>query len=631
MKVKILMFILLLVISISLSNAIKTVIVNETELVSLKLKARDEDGDKLFYSFTEPLDEEGKWQTNYGDEGEYKVRVTVSDGELSTSKDILLIVKKKNVGPSIGSFSPMEEEIIIDEGESMDFNVKASDLNKDLLKYEWKFDEKAVGAEQVYSYRVDYWDEGEHKINVVVSDGEEEDEKEWIVKVNDVDREALLDDIKDIEVDEGDIIKLDLPDFKKYNLEYTISEPISNDNYWETGYDDSGLYNVTITMRDRNFSVSKTIEVIVRDKDRKPVFKPIANVWMKENQKVSIELEAYDPDNDEIEFYVESLPGGALIEGNLFEWITDYDTVRKESRVDKALDKFHLLYKPFRIIFVAKGNELEARQSVLIIVKDINRAPVLEDIPPIMVNEGEEVVIKPEASDPDGDNVTYSYSGWMDLDRRITDYDDAGVYRVKVIASDGFLRDERYITIEVKDANRAPVFDEISSMEINENEGLELKLYASDPDGDSVDISAESLPRNSTIKENIFIWTPDYDTVNADFNIYAINFKASDGKDETIKKANVTVYNVNRVPKIVSTDPGRSITVKRNEKIRFEVSVEDPDGDELRYLWKFGLLEQYKADAAMVRTFTTVGNKKIKVVVSDGEDEASYEWEVKVV
>lgn len=621
---------MIFILSVSLSNAIKTITVNETDLVSLKPKATDEDADILSYSFTEPLDQEGKWQTNYGDAGEYKITITVSDGQSSTSQDVTLVVKKKNIAPAIDSFTPTETELRIDEGQAINFNLKASDLNKDVLKYTWKLDNKITSNEPTYSYKPDYGDAGIHKITITVSDGEEEAKKEWTVNVNKIDRKALLDSINDITVNEGETLKLTLPDFKKYNLEYTISEPIGNDNHWEIGYNDSGTYDIKITIKDREFIASKTIKVTVNDKDRPPVLKPIANAWLKENQKVTIELEAYDPDNDKITFSAESMPEGASLKENKFEWTTNYDTIKKENQLDKTLDKFHLLYKPFKIKFTAKSKELEAKQSVLIIVKDINRPPILKDLPPITVNEGEEINLKPEATDPDGDNITYYYSGWIDMDKYTTTYDDAGTYKVKVAASDGFLTDEKYVTIEVKDVNRPPEFNEIGPIEINENEKLELPLYATDPEGDSVEISAESLPRNSSIEDNTFIWTPDYDTINTDSALFTVNFIASDGKSQTIKQVNITLYNVNRPPKITAASKNNLI-IQKNQKVKFEVVAEDEDKDELTYIWRFSLVEQYKAGPAIIRTFKTPEDKKVKVIVSDGKDEAEYTWNVKVI
>ncbi len=629
---KIWVLLVILILSVSLVNAIKILTVNETDLVSLKPRARDEDADELFYSFTEPLDENGRWQTNYGDAGDYKVTVTVSDGKSSTSEDILLVVKKKNMAPTIDSSIPDKLKLTLDEGGWIDFSVEASDLNKDVLRYTWQLDGEIVSEGEDYRYNTDYWDEGVHKVKVIVSDAEEEEEKEWTVTVNNVDRESLLDNIVGVTLSEGEVVKLTLPDFEEYNLDYAISDPLGDDNRWETTYSDEGLYDVEVTIKDRKFSASKTIEVRVEDVDRAPVLKPLATVWMKETQKVSIELEAYDPDGDKIEFSAESLPDGASLEEDKFEWVTSYDTVKKENTVDMALDKFHLLYKPFRITFVARSKGSEARRSVLIIVKDVNRAPVLNDIPTITVNEGEEVIIKAEANELDGDSVIYTYSGWINTDTYKTDFDDAGAYRVKVTASDGFLSDEKYVTIVVKDVNRAPEFYDIPSVEVSEGEEVVISLEASDVDGDSVTITADPLPGNSTIEDNVFKWTLDFDTVTEGLGVVGINFKASDGKAETVRQANVTVHNVNRMPKIVSLTPRTDIIAQRNRKIKFEVVAEDADGDSLTYTWKFSLLEKYESkEAGIIRTFKSPGNKKVVVVVSDGEDEIEHVWKVKVV
>jgi len=630
MKRIVFIFFFVLILSISLSNAIKTITVNETDLVSLKPKARDEDADMLFYSFTEPLNEEGKWQTDFEDAGEYEITITVSDGELSTSQDVLLVVKKKNVGPTIDSFSPEGDEVKIDEGKGIEFSVKASDLNKDILSYMWKFDGAVVSEEENYRYDADYSDAGQYRIKVIVSDSEKEVEKEWDVNVDNVDRKALLDEIGEVTVNEGEVLSLVLPDFESYNLDYTISEPIGNDNYWETTYKDAGWYEVELSIEDGNFSASKKIKVGVSDIDRAPVFKPIANARMGENQKITIELEAYDPDDEKVEFSGNNMPSGATVEGNKFEWMPDFDTIKKENVVEKTLDKFHLLYKTFNVDFIAKSRGLEVKQSVAIRVRDVNRAPVLDDMATITVNEGEEVVIEPKATDPDGDDVSYSYSGWIDIDRYFTTYDEGGTYKVKVIASDGFLTDEKFVTIEVNDVNREPVFNKISPIEVNEGEKIELELFLSDPDGDSVNISSESLPGNSTMEDGVFTWTPDYNTVEADVRLFMIDFVASDGEEETVKQANVTVYNVNRAPKITAASQ-RDVTVKNGGKVQFEVVAEDGDGDDLSYVWKFSLLEQYTSGSAMIRKFTSVGNKKVKVIVSDGKDEAEYVFNVKVV
>src|SRR3989344_2002455 len=69
--------------------------VTEGELVKIKLKATDPDGNPLVYNFSWPLNEKGEWQTKTGDAGQYNVIVTVSDGTKISEEGFTLIVKEK--------------------------------------------------------------------------------------------------------------------------------------------------------------------------------------------------------------------------------------------------------------------------------------------------------------------------------------------------------------------------------------------------------------------------------------------------------------------------------------------------------------------------------------------------------
>ena len=52
------------------------------------------------------------------------------------------------------------------------------------------------------------------------------------------------------------------------------------------------------------------------------------------------------------------------------------------------------------------------------------------------------------------------------------------------------------------------------------------------------------------------------------------------------------------------------------------VNAIDEDGDDLTYTWDFSILEKYKTTSTHQRIFTTRGRKTVKVIVSDGIDEA---------
>src|SRR3989338_5519836 len=137
MKRRILLFLFLLISFSYAASSQKVFEVLETEKLSLNLNVDDPDADRLVYTFTGPLDEKGEWQTDYGDAGEYKATITVSDGENEVSEDIAIIVHKKEEIPVIERFSPEESSIAIDEGKEIKFSAEASDLNNDELGYTW--------------------------------------------------------------------------------------------------------------------------------------------------------------------------------------------------------------------------------------------------------------------------------------------------------------------------------------------------------------------------------------------------------------------------------------------------------------------------------------------------------------
>jgi len=545
-----LLIMVVLVLCISIAAAVKTLTVYETEPVSLRPQATDADKDSITYSYSPPLDSDGKWQTGYGDQGEYIITINASDGEAVTTKDVLLVVKKKNIPPVIDSAKPGTINLEVEETGKLTFGIKASDINKDSLTYSWKIDDKEAAWGQSFEYSPYYGDAGTHKIKAVISDGDVTIDKAWQVSVKKVDREsAIFSSFKDIEAEEGKVLQLDLPDFKKYNLDYELSDPLGQDNYWQIGYDEAGIYNIALTIKDGKYISTKKIKVVVKNIDRPLSFKPIANSWITEGDKITIALEADDPDGEKIKYSAQNLPEGAALKDNVFEWQTSPATVSKDSLVKKALDNLHLLYTPYKITFTASADS-EEKQSATIFIKNINQPPVLETIEPIIVDEGEEINIEPKAADPDGDKLSYSYRGWFDVNRYKTTFDDAGNYKVSIIASDGFLTDEKTVDITVNDINRPPQFSPMQAVEISEAQEIKIPLLIFDPEEDPIEFIKDSLPKNAAIKEGKLIYTPDYDTVKEGSTLLTINLKATDGTNNITQPIDITVHNKNRPPKI---------------------------------------------------------------------------------
>lgn len=539
-------------------------------------------------------------------------------------------MKKKEEPPKIESFLPDQDAISVKETDSIDFRVLASDINKDELSYEWLLDDKAVKDGQEFFYSTTYKDSGNHKLSVTISDGTNRVSKSWDIHVENVDVEGLLNEIKEVIAYENEIVKLTLPDFEKYGLIYSISGLVGSRNEWKTTYNDSGNYEVNVHAEGKGFTGDKIVKVTVADIDRPPVFEKIGNKFLNENEEIRIALNAYDPDGDEITYSAGNLPEGASFDGNVLAWKPSYDTVKKQGFVNLVMHKFRVLSKSFYVQFTALSKGKKIVQNVIITVRDANRAPVIDDLQPIAISEGETVKITPSAYDMDGDKIKLRYSGFMESDSYKSGFDDAGTYYVKVTASDGLLEASKFMQVNITESNRAPSFENIKNVKTGEGDSIAILLNANDPDGDDVTFSIDNPPPNSSLKGNAFLWTPDFGTADrAKTKIFDFVFVASDKKLESRQIAKIEVTDKNRAPRI--TDATRGIVAKPNEQVLMFVKAADDDGDELTYTWEFSILEKYKATSIHQRIFKTKGTKAVNVIVSDGIDEAKQVINVNVV
>jgi PKD repeat protein len=254
------------------------IIVEETDLVNLEPAAADPDGDALSYTFTSPLDDSGEWQTTYGDAGEYTVTVTASDGDLSASQDVLIIVNRKEESPTIDFVAPAETTLSIQENNIIEFAVTASDLNNDNLVYSWKLDGEEVSDTTEFTYNLDYESAGSHTVKLSITDGLLETSEIWAIAIENVNREPVMVDLDNIALLENEpvVIVIEAEDPDGDGLIYTVDsdkfEKEGNVFTWDTTYDDAGAYDVTVTVSDGDLSVSQQIKIDVGNVNRAPVF-----------------------------------------------------------------------------------------------------------------------------------------------------------------------------------------------------------------------------------------------------------------------------------------------------------------------------------------------------------------------
>jgi hypothetical protein len=244
------------------TEGLQRIEVDESEEIDLSVMVIDPDEDEVSYFFSSPLSEEGFWQTNYGDAGEYVVTLTATDGVNTVSEEILIVVNRVNVAPEIDTLV----DLSYNEGDEIVFGVEVDDPNGDEVEVEI--------SEPLSSglFETDHTSSGEYEIVVVASDGELSSEDSFILTIVDVSVLPVISGVNDLDVAEGDTVELDIEveDLDGDEVTITISEPVGDDGIWEIGFTENGKYEVTITADDGKDVVTETITILVEDVNMPP-------------------------------------------------------------------------------------------------------------------------------------------------------------------------------------------------------------------------------------------------------------------------------------------------------------------------------------------------------------------------
>lgn len=236
------------------------IVVTEGQLVEIKPKGYDPDGDKITYAFSPPLDANGKWQTKEGDKGTYNAQVTASDGKSKTTSALQIVVKEKNRAPVLEPMLDMNVKV----GSTVKLEPKASDPNGDKLTFSFSGWMKSAEKETTEE------DVGKHDVTVTVSDGELTDSDNVVITVIPKNHAPVMELIKDIVINEGDTIKLDPvvedPDGDEVTLAYS---GWMTSNEYTTTYDDAGEYSVKITASDGKLETTQSVNIKIKDTNRR--------------------------------------------------------------------------------------------------------------------------------------------------------------------------------------------------------------------------------------------------------------------------------------------------------------------------------------------------------------------------
>jgi len=584
--------------------------VNESELLEFTINATDPDGDTLTYSASnlpagatfDTGTRTFSWTPSYEQSGTYPdVHFEVSDGELADWENITIAANTTNRPPEL---EPIGAKTVNESG-LLEFSINATDPDGDTLTYsasnlpaEATFD---TGT-RTFSWIPSYEQSGTYlDVHFEVSDGELTDYEDITIVVNDVNRAPELEPTGDIELNETEMLTIDVnatdPDgdsltyscnhtdlFTDFSMETGIG-------HWTTDHDDAGIYYVDFGVSDGKGGVdNKTMKITINDVNRAPELDPIGDSELNEGESLTIDVNASDPDN-----------GMLTYSCNRTDLFADFNSNTGIGHWTAGYDAAGIYYVEFGVSDDKGGIDSE---TVKITVKDVNRPPALQPIGGIELNENETLTIDVDATDLDGDSLTYScnrtdlftdFSMETGIGHWTPDYDDTGTYYVNFGVSDGVLCDNETMKITVNNVNRPPVLDPVGDKAVSEGDLLTFTISATDPDGDILAYSASNLPSGATFDTDTgtFAWIPAIGQAG----IYPdMHFEVSDGGSADFVNITITVRGISVQ---IAVEP-ESITVQPQDQFDVNITV-DPLGN-----YVYGIQYCLHYNASVVRAETQV-------------------------
>jgi hypothetical protein len=222
---------------------------------------------------------------------------------------------------------------------------------------------------------------------------------------------------------------------------------LSNQTFsWTPNYNQAGSYQVTFIANDGHAQDTETITITVNNVNRTPVLAAIGNKSVSENNALSFSVSASDADGEMITYTAPSLPSGAAFAGQTFTWTPNYNQAGA-----------------YQVTFIASDGQAQDSKAITITVNNVNRAPVLSSIGNKSASANQSLTFAVDATDPDGDTLTYSATGvpsgatftsktfsWTPSEGQV------GSFSVTFTASDGQSQDSEAITIVVTGTDTSP-------------------------------------------------------------------------------------------------------------------------------------------------------------------------------
>ncbi|MEL6824139.1 MAG: putative Ig domain-containing protein, partial [Calditrichota bacterium] len=351
---------------------------------------------------------------------------------------------------------------------------------------------------------------------------------------------------------------------------------------WTPTFEQSGSYELLFNISDPSgLTDAKTVVLDVAHVNRTPTLNPVTDITKNENEAITFQLSATDPDVENantLTYELDNLPEGMVINPNSgsVSWTPTFDQSGNYALTARVND----------------GSGLKAERNFTIDVTNVNRPPAFNPVVAQTVAENNALEYSVTAIDPDKEDtnkLVYSASNLPEgavlsssegIIRWSPTYEQSGTYTVDINVVDSFgSEDATIVTINVDHVNRSPVLSDINNLNLPENEDFSMTLpEASDADKEDsggLTYRLNGLPSGASFDPATrqISWTPSFE----DAGVYQLTYVAGDGDLDVNKEFTLQVINVNRSPELQLPE---NQTVREGETINFNITISDPDSED---------------------------------------------------
>ncbi|MCV9385968.1 putative Ig domain-containing protein [Reichenbachiella ulvae] len=301
--------------------------VDEGTELTFTANATDVDSESLSFTLDEVSMSKGmsidastgefSWTPSESQDGEHTVSITVSDGKLTDSQSITIMVNEVeetvNEAPVLDPVSDQS----VDEGVELSFNVSATDTDSESLTF--SLDETSVNKGMnldaitgAFNWTPSESQDGQHTVSLTVSDGELEDSQDFVITVNEVEETVneapVLDPVSDQSVDEGVELSFNVSatDTDSESLTFSLDETSiskgmtieasSGTFSWTPTESQDGLHEVTLSVTDGIIIVNAIISIEVLEVNQAPVLSEISDHTIRALEELTFTTIASDDD-----------------------------------------------------------------------------------------------------------------------------------------------------------------------------------------------------------------------------------------------------------------------------------------------------------------------------------------------